>query len=323
MFLLSLVGLSSARYLSHLHVGTLLGQILVKPAIRFGPTCIFNEAGHLKVHTKVVYDLVAVSVDDAGRQREKGGELARVQLSTGPGPIALEVADAGGGCYRIKFAVQVSGEYRAMVSIDGRPVAGSPITLIAPRGESPRAARPVTGVGSATGFTHSSSSGVIGSSGSGSSQGNTPRSATSSSGNAPRSATSSSGNAPRSAISSSGNTPRSAISSSGNTPRSAISSSGAAQGNAPRSASPGRRGPLHSSARSPRRPAACGSATVVPVLGKPRIGPTACAPSPHSGADDAAVPVLGKSQVPESTGPVPPLAGVMPASAPPVDADDH
>ena len=69
--------------------GTKLGEIIIEPALRFGPTCAFTELGQIKVQTKVLYDLVAVSVDEAGRQRGKGGEVARAHLATGPGaPLA-------------------------------------------------------------------------------------------------------------------------------------------------------------------------------------------------------------------------------------------
>ena len=67
------------------------------------------------------------------RPSERTSGPLKAQLSTGPAPFALEVSDAGGGSYRVATAVQVSGEYRITFTLNGLPVAGSPITLIAPR----------------------------------------------------------------------------------------------------------------------------------------------------------------------------------------------
>ncbi|KAL3904215.1 MAG: hypothetical protein SGPRY_011373 [Prymnesium sp.] len=118
---------------------TLLGELLIEPAICFGPSCVLTPAGQLKVQPKVVYEVVVLSTDEAGRQRLTGGEMTRMVLSSGPGPLSFEVADLHDGSYRLRFSVQVSGEYKAVVTIDSRPVSGSPLLLIAPCGASPRA----------------------------------------------------------------------------------------------------------------------------------------------------------------------------------------
>ncbi|KAL1518932.1 hypothetical protein AB1Y20_003204 [Prymnesium parvum] len=137
---------------------TVLGDLLIEPALSFGPTCVFSPTGQLKVQTKVLYEIFVTSTDEAARPRLFGGELARLTLSSGPGPLALDITDLSNGTYRIAFSVQVSGEYRAVITVDGRPVSGSPISLVAPRGESPRSVRNVNGgswLGTSSGRTPS------------------------------------------------------------------------------------------------------------------------------------------------------------------------
>ena len=97
-------------------------------------------AGVLKLKPGILFDIHVLSVDDAGRQQLKGGEQVRAQLSSGPAPVALEVYDNGDGSYRVATAVQVSGEYKIAL-VNGLPVAGSPVSLVAPRGE-PRIGSP-------------------------------------------------------------------------------------------------------------------------------------------------------------------------------------
>jgi hypothetical protein len=48
----------------------MLGELLIAPAILFGPLCSFTPAGALRVQTKALYELIAVATDEAGRQRE-------------------------------------------------------------------------------------------------------------------------------------------------------------------------------------------------------------------------------------------------------------
>ena len=118
-----------------------VGKLRLDAAIRFSDESLVTGPSALKVRPGVLFDILVFATDEAGRQTSKGGEQLRAQLSTGPAPVALEVYDNGGGSYRVNTAVQVSGEYRIAFSFNGLPVAGSPITLLAPRGSaSPRGA---------------------------------------------------------------------------------------------------------------------------------------------------------------------------------------
>ena len=110
-----------------------LGVLSMEPAIRFGDNSLVSAPGVLRVKPGLLFDIVVISVDDAGRQNLKGGEQLRAQLSSGPAPVALEVYDNDDGSYRVATAVQVSGEYKIGFYLNGLPVAGSPIVLIAPR----------------------------------------------------------------------------------------------------------------------------------------------------------------------------------------------
>ena len=120
-----------------------LGLLNLQHAIRFGDANLVIAPGVLRVKPGLLFDVLVFAVDDAGRQQPKGGEQLRAQLSTGPAPVALEVYDNHDGSYRVATAVQVSGEYKIAFYLNGLPVAGSPITLVAPRGPAPeRSASP-------------------------------------------------------------------------------------------------------------------------------------------------------------------------------------
>lgn len=113
-----------------------VGRLRMDAAIRFGDEALVSTPSVLRVKPGVLFDVLVSAVDEAGRQAARGGEALKAQLSSGPAPVALEVFDTGGGAYRVATAVQVSGEYRIAFSLNGLPVAGSPITLIAPRATS-------------------------------------------------------------------------------------------------------------------------------------------------------------------------------------------
>jgi hypothetical protein len=122
-----------------------LGMLRVDPAIQFADSSLVTSPGVLRVKPGVLFDILVLSADDAGRQQQSGGEQLRAQLTSGPAPVALEVYDNGDGSYRVATAVQVSGEYKVAFYVNGLPVAGSPILLVAPRtvpgrGDSPRGA---------------------------------------------------------------------------------------------------------------------------------------------------------------------------------------
>jgi hypothetical protein len=110
-----------------------IGRLRMDPAIRFGDESLVSAPSVIRVKPGVLFDVLVSSVDEAGRPSERTNGPLKAQLSTGPAPVALEVSDAGGGSYRVATAVQVSGEYRITFTLNGLPVAGSPITLIAPR----------------------------------------------------------------------------------------------------------------------------------------------------------------------------------------------
>ena len=128
-----------------------LGMLNMQEAIRFGDDNLVAAPGVLKVKPGMLFDVHVVAVDDAGRQQMTGGEQLRAALSSGPAPVALEVYDNGDGSYRVATAVQVSGEYRIAFLLNGLQVAGSPITLIAPRGNNERSPSPRLGVSSQSG----------------------------------------------------------------------------------------------------------------------------------------------------------------------------
>ena len=119
-----------------------LGLLRMETAIRFADNSLVTAPGVLRVKPGMLFDILVFSTDDAGRQQNKGGEQLRAQLSSGPAPVALEVYDNGDGSYRVATAVQVSGEYKIAFYVNGLPVAGSPILLVAPRTTPGRADSP-------------------------------------------------------------------------------------------------------------------------------------------------------------------------------------
>ncbi len=108
-----------------------LGELLVEPPVAFAADCTPDAQGVLRLQTKKAYELTLLSCDEMGRRQTRGGEQLRVQLHTGPGPIAVEVHDQGDGQYKVNFGVHVSGEYLMAVAVEGKPAAGSPFAVLA------------------------------------------------------------------------------------------------------------------------------------------------------------------------------------------------
>ena len=81
-----------------------LGMLRVDPAIQFADSSLVTSPGVLRVKPGVLFDILVLSADDAGRQQQSGGEQLRAQLTSGPAPVALEVYDNGDGSYRVATA---------------------------------------------------------------------------------------------------------------------------------------------------------------------------------------------------------------------------
>lgn len=110
-----------------------LGHLLIEPAICFAISSLITPPGVLRITPGMLIDVIVRSADDAGRQQARGGERLRAQLKTGPAPVSLDVHDNGNGSYRVATAVHVCGEYKIVFHVNGLPIAGSPIMLVAQR----------------------------------------------------------------------------------------------------------------------------------------------------------------------------------------------